>query len=125
MSYVSSGPVSSMPGSIHTPPALQMCDSHPTEFAVHRVQGETDSMGAEYHDMCRSCYDKFKASVAASAEEDTTCDWCLAVTKDCRPTRDYDEGSSGRIYTVCGACRSCQSREALAELEENDEWYGD
>lgn len=49
------GPISSLPGSSHTPPNGAMCDEHPDRPAVLRVQGETDSMGSEMYDLCEEC----------------------------------------------------------------------
>lgn len=95
------GPISSMPGSIHKLPAGMQCDDC-DEPAICRVQGETDSMGCEMMDLCQSCYDKMKAS---GNEEPSWCDHCNAPSDDVRPMRDSDEGSTGRIYYLCPSHR--------------------
>ena len=35
------------------------CDKHPEEDAAFRVQGETDSFGAEYLYMCTGCFEEY------------------------------------------------------------------
>ena len=114
------GPCSTMPGHHSASPAGEVCDNHEDRPAVHRVQGETDSFGCEGFDFCQECYDAHKAAVAEYAAEAATgcCDWCKTMATDLRPTRDYDEGSCGRLYDVCGECRRRASDEAAAELEE-------
>jgi hypothetical protein len=37
-----------------------MCDQHPDRLAVVRLQGETDSFGAELNDMCTECRDAYR-----------------------------------------------------------------
>lgn len=116
---VSSGPVSSMPGSVHSAPTDAACVDHEDRPAIHRVQGETDSFGCEYHDLCQECYDAHKAARAAQLAEHAvgTCDWCSNHVTDLRDARDYDEGMAGPLYRVCGACIKRRNDEAHAELE--------
>jgi hypothetical protein len=108
------GPISSLPGQHHTVPKGTMCDVCQERPAAVRVQGETDSFGAELNDFCEACYDR------AKAEDDAlkcgSCEWCHKASNDLRPTRDYDEGSCGPVYRVCGACRLRQSQDAQEEL---------
>ncbi len=53
MSDVSSGPVSTMPGHRQGSPSGVACDHDGClRDATVRVQGETDSFGAEYLDFC-------------------------------------------------------------------------
>jgi hypothetical protein len=117
----SSGPVSSMPGSMHTPPADAGCVNHPTVKATARLQGETDSMGCEYVDLCAVCVARVRKAVA---DKDTSgvCDWCNAHATSLRNRRDYDEGSCGRVYSVCKACIDNDNAEADAEVESHGDF---
>jgi hypothetical protein len=121
------GPISTLPGARHALPEGTMCDDHPDRPATHRVQGETDSFGCELIDMCDECHAEHKKEMAESAAERArgTCDWCRQPATDLRPRRDYEEGSSGRVYDVCGACVRRQNEEATRELEESGYWDWD
>lgn len=111
------GPVSTLPGSQRAADCGARCDHHPNRYAVRRVQGETDSFGAEFHDLCQECVDTFNAHRHDSRHG--TCDWCKSTATDLRPHRDFEEGMAGRVYDVCGACVR-REREALEdELEES------
>ncbi len=112
------GPISTLPGSGHQLPAEAMCDEHPDAPAVARVQGETDSFGSEIHDMCAVCLAEHRRH--ANEARCGTCDWCKAEATDLRARRDYDEGMSGRVYDVCGAC----VRRENARAEEERSYYG-
>ncbi|MGY7975507.1 hypothetical protein L1Q33_25460, partial [Klebsiella pneumoniae] len=67
MADISNGPVSTLRGHFCSLPTDSKCDEHPDRLAVRRVQGETDSFGCEYHDMCQECLDEY---VKASQEAD-------------------------------------------------------
>lgn len=97
------GPVSTLPGSTRGAEHGAMCDEHPDRPAVRRVQGETDSMGAEFYDLCQECLDELAKHAAEAACG--RCDWCKSEVRDLRPFRDFEEGTSGPVYEVCGACR--------------------
>lgn len=115
MAHVS-GPVSTLPGHRSVPPAGSRCDEHPDVLAAKRIQGETDSFGAEYSDLCSVC-------VAGLTHQDGTpgqCDWCRAQVLDLVPRRDPDEGMAGRVYYVCQPCRRAQT---LREIAECDDWF--
>lgn len=116
MAHVSHGPVSSLPGRTFAPDAGMTCDTegHEDLPAVKRVQGETDSFGCEYIDMCQECYDKHLAYVP----EDQTCDRCHTFGQ-CSPRRDPDEGMSGPVYYLCQACRR---RDAQRDQEEYESY---
>lgn len=123
------GPISTLPGSIHSPPGGTMCDNHPDEPAVTRVQGETDSFGSEMEDICQQCIDErraYRCSEAGKAEElewrTGNCDWCKKPATDRRETRDYEEGMHGPVYMVCGPCRGRRDAEDAAYLESNGDW---
>ena len=118
------GPISSLPGSHHETPGGTMCDDHPDRPAVRRVQGETDSFGSEMHDMCQECYDEHKAEREKYRAEAATgtCDWCKSHATDLRPRRDWEEGSCGRVYDVCGACVK-REMDALEEELKDSGYY--
>lgn len=120
MAHVS-GPVSSMPGSTHAVVrGSTRCDDHPNRLAVKRIQGETDSFGAEYHDLCQECVDKMRRAEAQRREELGTCDWCGTSGVRVLNRRDMDEGMSGPIYKVCGDCIARELAALDEELEEGD-----
>jgi hypothetical protein len=122
------GPISTLPGSVHNVPDNTMCDCHPNRLAVARIQGETDSMGSEMEDLCQECIDEQRAYFASDAgkaeltEARTgTCDWCKEGASDLGNMRNYDEGLHGPIYRVCGECRKNEN-ERLAQYLDEDEW---
>ena len=111
MSYLTIGPRVSLPGSLHKVPLGGTCSVHTDIAAVIRVQGETDSLGTEYRDLCHSCYAGFKLTATGLPPEPEACEWCLAFVTNLQSTRDYDEGNSGPIYRVCKECRHKQAQE--------------
>jgi hypothetical protein len=122
-----SGPCSTLPGSHHRVPTGVMCDDHSDRPATHRVQGETDSFGAEYHDMCDECYAEHKKAMEESKAERATgtCDWCKRPAFDLRPRRDFEEGMGGPVYDVCGACVKAENERLEEELSDRDDDYWD
>lgn len=96
-----------------------MCDEHPDQPAVKRVQGETDSFGSEMHDLCVSCLAALREHNKAARAG--VCDWCHLEATNLRSARDYDEGLYGPVYQVCGACVLRRDEESRRELE--DDWY--
>lgn len=116
------GPISTLPGSWHDLPAGVPCDDHPDRPAVRRVQGETDSMGSEMHDLCQECADAMRAAV----KDDTVgvCDWCSGNATDLRNRRDMEEGMYGRVYRVCGPCVRKEDEAYKRDFEDfgYDEW---
>jgi len=117
MAHVS-GPCSSLPGSSHAVLGGAACDEHPDRPAVKRIQGETDSFGAEYIDMCQECYDEFKRHKDEARHG--ACDWCKSHATDLRPRRDFEEGSCGPVYQVCGACVRRENERLEEELAYDD-----
>ena len=116
------GPTSSLPGTFHKLPASTTCDDHPDRPAVARIQGETDSFGAELNDLCQECLDQFR-SYQADARAGV-CDWCSSPATDLTYRRDIDEGMNGRVYRVCGTCRKVESERLDEELAEiRDHFY--
>lgn len=120
------GPISTLPGANHAVPDRTMCDAHPDRPATRRVQGETDSFGCELIDMCDECHAIYKREMAETATERATgvCEWCGQPATDLRQRRDYEEGSYGSLYDVCGACIRQQNQEAAEELERSG-YYDD
>ena len=118
------GPISTLPGAVATAPTNQMCDTHPDRPAYRRVQGETDSFGSEMHDMCLVCYEDHRKHVEAHQAEAATgtCDWCKSHATDLRNRRDHEEGMSGPVYRVCGACVRSYNEAVLEELDDYDDW---
>jgi hypothetical protein len=127
------GPISTLSGAVHDVPDGMKCDNHPRRKAVARVQGETDSMGCEMHDLCQQCLDKdraWKNSPEAAEWRKGKCEWCKGDADDLRDRRDYEEGMTGRVYRVCGACVKNDNEYWAAEAAAyDDDWddggYGD
>lgn len=118
-----SGPVRSLPGSAHSVEKGTMCDEHNDVPAVARIQGETDSFGAEYYDLCEACLEKHREEVK-NADHSGHCDWCKKHAPRVSPTRDFEEGLSGPVYHVCDACSKAQSDRIREELDAaEDEWH--
>ena len=118
------GPISTLSGALHALPKGQKCDEHNDRLAVVRVQGETDSFGCEMIDMCQECFDEHKAylkSPEAIKHRKGTCEWCKKPADDLRDRRDYEEGMTGRVYRVCGACVKSENDRLAEELELNDD----
>ncbi len=119
MADVAMRPVSTMPGALSEPPEGAMCDDHPEVPATKRLQGETDSMGCEYHDLCEQCIAEHRE--AAKQARVGNCDWCKNQADDLRPRRDFEEGLAGRLYDVCGACWRRQNEALRAELDDGED----
>lgn len=117
------GPISTLPGAVHPVPARQCCDKHADRPAVKRIQGETDSMGSELIDMCAECYAgyvEYQTSPEAADARCGTCEWCKNPATDLRHRRDFEEGMSGRVYMVCGACVERETKALMAEIDADD-----
>lgn len=80
-----------------------MCDDHPDRKAYKRIQGETDSFGAELFDVCEECYKEYEEELKA-ADNSGCCDWCKNHAARLFDRRDFEEGMSGPVYRVCGPC---------------------
>jgi len=89
--------------------------------ATVRVQGETDSFGCEFIDLCKECAEKHYKAVREYRELERSCDWCRKLGK-LAPTRDYDEGSHGPVYEVCEPCWERQFVALQEELDFYDSW---
>ena len=117
-----SGPVSTLPGHCSAPPEGAACDDHPDRLATKRIQGETDSFGAEYHDLCDECA---QAIAASDSGTEGRCDWCKTHAANRRPIRDIDEGQCGPVYYVCQPCRDRYTVSLGAELDALDDGWWD
>ena len=97
------GPLKSLPGSIHPVPKGAMCDNHPERFAITRIQGETDSTHAELIDCCEACAAKVR-DAALMLAVDLECDGCHTASFELKNYRNPDEGVAGRLYQLCPKC---------------------
>lgn len=122
MADCSKGPVATMRGATHLLPENGVCcDNHQDRPAVARIQGETDSFGCEYHDLCDECAEEMRQALAE--EVAGICDWCRLPTTDLREYRDPEEGQAGPVYTVCQkCCKKHQGYLAAKEGSDQDEW---
>lgn len=118
MADTSEGPVSTMPGSKHAVPPGATCDDHPDRMAIHRIQGETDSSGCEYMDLCDECYKEMRAAQEI-VDRSGVCDWCRRHKPKLSKRRDFDEGTAGRIYDVCDDCIAEEQQRLSEELEDS------
>lgn len=125
MGDVSRGPVQSMPYSRHALPEGAMCDRHPRRKAVARVQGETDSFGCEYNDVCAKCLKEIQDYRDSAEARTGACQWCGKHATDLRDARDFEEGMAGPLYRVCGSCIKRRNDEAAEELAQYDHDYDD
>ena len=71
MADISTSRVPTRTGSLHKVPKGAMCDDHTDRPATRRVQGETDSFGCEYIDMCDECHDKLMTYLQDNPPERT------------------------------------------------------
>lgn len=111
------GPISSLPGTTYATPEGTVCDNHPDRPAYTRLQGETDSMGCEMHDLCKECAQEYSREMRNITGD---CEWCKAQDVPVTTARDYDEGSSGRVYTVCRPCKDKQIKGLQEEMDYDD-----
>lgn len=125
MAEVSNGSVATLPNSIHPLPAGSMCDMHPDRAAVARIQGETDSFGCEYNDMCQSCLDAHRAYIKSPEARTGVCDWCKKHKTTLRNRRDLEEGMAGPVYRVCVECVTKEETSWVEELNSSLDRYGD
>lgn len=117
------GPISTLPGSIHATPDGTMCDNHPDRPAVARIQGETDSFGCEMIDCCQDCKTAIQASIKSGIQG--ICDWCKSEADDLKNHRDFEEGRCGRVYQVCNHCIKSESDRLARELDYGNDYYDD
>lgn len=119
------GPIRTLPGTSHDLPDGTMCDVHSDRPAVVRIQGETDSFGCEMHDCCQECLDEIRDYERSPEALTGKCDWCKCDATDLRDTRDYEEGLSGPVYSVCGTCIKSREDEDRRELAAYDNYCDD
>lgn len=70
-----------------------------TEATVALV-GETDSWGSEFQPLCHYHYTIYNPD---NTVVEGYCDWCKKGG-ELHDHRDFEEGSSGRVYQVCITC---------------------
>lgn len=117
------GPISTLPGAVHNVPTGMVCDDHSDRPAYRRVQGETDSMGSEMHDMCEECFTKYQADIA-EADTSGCCEWCKTHKPKLRDRRDFEEGSCGPVYQVCDDCIKAEYARLARDIADDDSYYG-
>lgn len=111
--------MSYLPGAISRPELGAHCDNHPDRAAVVRVQGETDSFGAEYIHMCEGCkqaHDEHRQRLDGGLWVGL-CGKCNAEAP-LFPVRDFDEGTRGPVYYRCAPCRRAFEALAYAGLDD-------
>ncbi|PIR93627.1 hypothetical protein COT97_05680 [Candidatus Falkowbacteria bacterium CG10_big_fil_rev_8_21_14_0_10_39_11] len=113
-----------LPSTVRAVPDSQMCDDCGEKLATRRLQGETDSFGAEWADLCDECF----ASERVRRRENSggQCDYCKEHSHNLIWTRDIDEGMHGPVYHVCKRCYDRQQEAIRAELERYgyyEDWY--
>lgn len=106
------GPISSLPYLRHTTPEGMICDSC-GKPAIVRIQGETDSMGSEMHDLCESCSQNWKKQ-----KESGSCDWCHKEAESLSATRDFEEGMAGPVYYICSDCSRKYQEQILEDYND-------
>lgn len=109
MADASKGPVATLPGSSQPSPEGLSCDNHADRVATTRIQGETDSFGCEYFDLCEPCAATLLEGIRKARQQPHRCDWCGQEKIGCRPHRDFEEGTGGAVYTVCPDCIRMES----------------
>lgn len=116
------GPNSYLPGQEYSNNDKFMCDEHPDKKSTHRIISETDSFGSEIVDMCDECLAKYKES---KKNDDTSgeCDWCKEYADKLIKHRNFEEGTTGIIYDVCGKCLEVESISLQNELNDSNEYY--
>ena len=94
-----------------TPSTCERCGAE----ASFRMQGETDSFGCEYLDLCESCLNKTREEMHSQPCE------CCGSTEKVRPWRDPEEGLCGPVYELCQSCRQRRDQEFLAYMGEEED----
>ena len=116
MADVTGRETTSLPGTGRAVPEGQTCDDCGAP-ATHRIQGETDSFGAEWADLCDSCYDKERERIR-NEDRSGHCEWCKEFAPRLFNTRDtLDEGLHGPVYQVCKSCLKKQQDAIDREYE--------
>lgn len=105
-----------LPGQTRPLSENQMCEVHDDKPAVIELCTEADSFGAEWTPLCQSCIDEHNAEKHPDGVL-RDCDWCHATNVRIKPMRDYEEGSNGPVYDVCGPCRTRHNKRVQEELE--------
>lgn len=91
------------------------CDKIPS----WSVQGETDSMGAEYEYFCNDHIDEVRTRIKEAPPLVECCDGCGNVDT-LLPSRCWEEGNNGPVYDWCSDCRA-KNAESLRQSFSEDE----
>jgi len=112
--------IGGLPGDTKAIDSNEQCDNC-ENTVTKRVQGETDSFGAEYHYVCDDCAAKMKQEDEEYRNILTSCDWCKKEAK-LHTARDFEEGLSGPVYEICDDCASKQNRALREEFDAEEYW---
>lgn len=113
MADISKGPVQSLPGTAVPPPEGQWCDWHADRVAVVRIQGETTSVGCEWHDCCAECCNRVLFSVQRFYPGQ--CQLCQLFKDNLQKWREPLQGVVGPALDACQECIEARSASADAE----------
>lgn len=80
--------------------------------ATHRMVGETDSFGSEYHFYCAECMEIERKQLEEFQATERCCEWCKKPGL-LMPFRDWEEGMHGPVSDVCGPCRERSTNDNL------------
>lgn len=98
-----------LPGEVSKPDHGATCDYHPDIAATVRVQGETDSFGAEYIHMCTACkqdHDAYRDRLGGAVYESICQHSQCRASAPVFPVRDFEEGVNGPVYYYCRPCKA-------------------
>lgn len=116
------GPISTLPRSIHKVPDNIQCDDCSENVASVRIQGETDSFGCKMIDLCDACYEAYAASIK-NIDTSGDCEWCKRHAPKLLHARSYDEGMYGPVYEVCEECLAKYNKYLDEEMSRYDDYY--
>ena len=97
------------------------CDGDEDVPATVVIVGETDSFGSEFWPLCEKHHQATIAKKDKALEEELEnpsgyCEWCKTSNVFTFPRRDFEEGSSGRLYDVCNKCIDKENDQIRREL---------
>lgn len=97
------------------------CEGHIDVPAITVLVGSVDSYGSEFYPMCKKHKDSYIVHRDQKMEEELKnptgcCDWCNTSNVVVSPRRDFEEGSSGRLYDVCSKCIDKENKAIQREL---------
>lgn len=103
-----------------------MICSNCLQLADTLVVSVTDTHHSETEYLCEACYSILMNEIQANQESLGLkhCELCGLQKDDVVPTKDPEEGSSGRLYDACRACRTRMVNDFVAGDDlDSDEWF--